>query len=246
MFLANDGVRGLFRTQQDNLQAGQSFPISYPLKDEFNLINWAYISKASAIFFDNKYIIALPSGSSTYNNSIWVYYPAYKAWVTITGWNIGAFATLKINGEERLYGIDANDGSVYRLFYGVGDNGSNIEFIEEGRGEDFGQPLVDKYGGDFKLRVAGGNGTLIISANPDGNGYSQLGTLDLVVTGVTFPTTFPVDFSGEEEVTGVFHLDPLGKFKRIKFKIYCTDNNAVITILESLATTFQDNYLSEE
>ena len=265
MFLAPDGVRGLFRTQLDKLQTGQSFPLSWVLQDEFNEINWAHIDKACAVFFENKYIISLPTGTSTTNNKCWVYYPALsaafysstnlsnqssaaKCWVVYDGWNIGRFTKLRVNGQERLYGIDSVTGKVYRLFYGSTDNTNPIVYEEITRAEDFGQPLVYKKGGEFRIKATGGNGTLTIYANADNSGYVQLGTMELEVTGVTFPTTFPMLFANTEETIGSWHLDDAGiqKFKRVKFKIYCNTSAALITILENIATAFVEQYLSEE
>jgi len=50
-FFAQDGLRSLQRTVQDKLQAGASFPISHPLKDEFDEISWANISNLSMVYF---------------------------------------------------------------------------------------------------------------------------------------------------------------------------------------------------
>ena len=52
-----------------------------------------------------------------------------------------------------MYGIDATDGSVYRLFNGTSDNETAIVYQEEGRAEDFSNPLVYKNGGEFKLKL---------------------------------------------------------------------------------------------
>lgn len=246
LFFAPDGVRGVFRTQQDKLQLGQSFPLSYALKSQFEEINWAQISKASAIYWDNKYFLTLATGTSTYNNTVWIYYPAYKSWVTISGWNVARFAKLKISGEERLYAIDSADGKVYRAWSGTTDNSVAITFHEESRAEDFGQPLNYKIGGEFKIKVEGGSGTITISAALDNEGWNQLGTLSLALTGITFPTTFPIDFGITNEQEEQWHLDHLGKFKRIKFKIYSESSGAAITILESIATAFVEEYLLED
>ena len=247
-FLAPDGVRGLFRTALDKLQTGQSFPLSFPLKDEFETINWNHIDLSCAVYFENKYILSLPVSGSAYNNSIWVYYPAYKAWVTYTGWNIARFAKIRVAGKELLYGIDSVTGSVYQLFSGLNDDGVAIVYDEHSKAEDFGQPLIYKYGCEFKVKVQGGSGTLIIYAAPDGRNWIQLGTLDTGLTTVTFPVSFPVVFGNGTETNGIFHLDDAGiiKFKRCKFRIYCTDIDAIITILESSVMAFPEAYLSED
>jgi len=251
-FLSPDGIRGVLRTQQDNLQLGNSKPLSWKLKTEFDDINWEQTSKADAVFFDGKYFLTITTGTSTYNNKIWVGYPDLKdemglpSWVTFTGLNIAKFTKISVSGEERLYGIDAVTGKVYRLFSGTSDNGVAITYTEESRAEDFGQPLKYKSGGEFKVKAKGGTGTIIVSVSIDGAAYMQLGSMSLAISGVTFPFTFPVIFSAYAEAEEQWHLDSLGKFKRAKFKIYASTLNAVITILESVVTTFLDEYGSED
>ena len=262
IFLAKDGIRGLFRTQLDKLQTGQSYPLSWPIKTQFDNINWSQISKASAVFFQNKYIISVPTGTSTYPNEIWVYYPALStafyqstnqsniatksSWVVFEGWNISKFAKLRLNGQELLYGIDSVTGKVRQLFSGNTDDGTPIVFDYISKAEDFKAPMQYKYGGELKVRSEGGNGTLIVYANADGQGNVQLGTLDLGISGVTFPTTFPITFSNVE-INGTFHLDNAGiiKFKRCRFEFKCSTSGAIVNIIESVATCFQEPYLSE-
>jgi len=248
VYLAYDGVRAVKRTIQDKLQATQATPISYQLKDEVELVNWGSIDKADAVYFDNKYILTLPTAGSTTNNQIWVYYPSLNAWTIITGLNIGRLAVVKFSSEDRLYGIDASNGNVYRLFYGTSDNGVAIPYTEEGRGEDFGQPMQYKCGGEFKMTIQGQGGTVVPYGSVDGGGYLALEGDSLVMAtgGLDFDFDFPFNFGAENEYSGTWHLDQLGKFKVIKFKIYCGSLNAELTIKESLATTFKDEYLSEE
>ena len=154
---------------------------------------------------------------------------------------------MNIGGQQNLYGIDSITGQVYQLFKGTTDNGNTIVYNEQSKAEDFKAPMQYKYGGEFKIRALGGNGTLVLSANADGNGWTQLGSLSLTATGITFPTTFPVNFPSSVEVMGTFHLDDAGiiKFKRCQFETYSNTNAADITIIESVATCFQEPYISE-
>ena len=264
IFLAYDGIRGLFRTQLDKLQTGQSFPLSYPIPDQIGSINWAAINKATAVFFDNKYIISLPTNGSSYNNLCLVYYPALstamyastnqsnvatsKSWVVYTGWNIADFAVMDVGGTRNLYGIDSVTGKVRQLLFGSNDDGNAISYVSQSRAEDFKAPAVYKTGGEFKIRALGGNGTIVASANPDGYGWIQLGSLSLSTTGVTFPTTFPVNFPASTEIMGVYHLENYGinRFKRCQFGLACTTLNADVAVIETLATAFGDDYISED
>lgn len=263
VFLAADGVRGLFRTQLDKLQTGQSFPLSYPIPDQIDAINWSAINKACAVFYLNKYIISLPINGSSYNNVCLVYYPALstafyastnvgdiastKSWVVYDGWNIARFAVMNVGGQQNLYGIDSVTGQVYQLFQGTTDNGNTIVYDEQSKAEDFKSTAQYKYGGEYKIRAEGSNGTIVVKANPDGNGWVQLGSMSLTATGITFPTTFPVNFPTSVESMATSHLDSSGiiKFKRCQFEIYSNTNEADITIIETLATAFGEPYLSE-
>lgn len=247
-FLAADGVRGVFRTQQDKLQSGASYPLSYPLKSEFDSISWAYISKACAVYFDNKYIIALPINSSSYNNRVWVYYPASQGWEVITGWNVGAWAKMKVNGQEKLYYIDSNDGSVYQAFAGYTDNSTAITYQEEGKKEDFGQPLVKKTGGVLKVRaLSSGEYDLDVYVSKDDQEYTLMGTMSLAGNAPTLPVSLPFTLAETNIIEQSFHLDSLGEWYQLRTKIVHNDTNGSddITVYDRNITTYATEYQSE-
>jgi len=246
MFLAPDGVRGIFRTVQDKLQLGQSFPLSYLLKDEFDDINWAYASKATSVYFQGRYLIALPSGSSTYNDVVWVYYPATKSWTVITGWNVADWAKITFSGEEKLYYIDSADGKVYQALYGYDDNSTAIDYHEEGREEDLGMPLNYKSGGELVVTAqSSGDYDLTVYASVDGGDYTELGTMNLSSgDSPTLPVSLPFYLAGSRALSKSFRLDALGRWKTIRPKIRHNDTNASdeIIVLETSIVTFLEEY----
>lgn len=250
IFLATDGVRALKRTIQDKVQLGDSLPLSYPLKDEFDTINWQYISKACSIYWQNKYFISLPKVGSTVNNMVWVYFPGTKGWSVIDGWSVSAWATFKVNGEERLYAGDSTDGKIYRAWSGATDNGTAISFILEGRQENFDQPLVRKVGAEIKVVAKpSGNYDLNLAVSFDGGGYNDVGSMNLSGSLITFPTTFPVNFYPDAVSYKKFHLDSYGPFYDMTYKITqntVTSNADDVTIYEISATALADEYISEE
>ena len=66
--------------------------------------------------FDNKYILAVPTGSSTINNLVFVYDFTTKSWSTIEGWNPSAW----IIWGNSLYCINSNsEGRVEKCFSGT-------------------------------------------------------------------------------------------------------------------------------
>jgi len=247
MFLANDGVRKLFRSQQDKIQIGSSFPENYLIKNEFDSLNWSKISKATAVYFDNKYFLAVPVDASTYNNEVWVYYPATKGWTVITGWNVGAWAKVKVSGEERLYYIDSNNASVYRAWTGYDDNGTAINYQEEGRKEDMGLPLRFKSGGEAKIRaLSSGNYDLTVYASIDDQSYQILGTMNLKGNAPTLPASLPFTLADTNILEGIFHLDSLGPWRQIRIKVQhnATNGSDDIIIYERGIITYADEYQS--
>ncbi len=248
LFLATDGVRGLFRTQLDKVQAGASYPLSYALKDELANVSWQYVSKATAVYFDNKYFLSLPVNASSYNNQVWIFYPATNGWVVRTGWNVAAWAKIKINGKEKLYAIDSTSGKVYEAWSGYDDNGTAINYQEEGRKDYLGKPLTKKAGGELKIRAkSSGNYDLSIFASVDDQDYTLLGTMNLSDNSPTLPTNLPIQLEPTNLIEETFHLDSLGEFYSIKPKIQHNDlsGSDEITILDRMIVSYPCEYQSE-
>ena len=244
IWLSQDGVRSLKRTIQDKLQIGEGFPLSYGMKDAFDSINWAYIDKACAINFDNKYILALPT-TNIYNDQIWVYSPATQGWSIYTGINASCFAKFKIDGEEGLYFGDATDGKVYELFSGKNDNTTDIAYTEQTKAHNMGYPLNYKFGGEITLRCKDSGGTVTVYYQIDDNGWVKLGTLNTAGSAVTFPTIFPVVFYQDAIIEGKFHLDSIGeRWKKIEFKFYETSSDD-FGILDYSIVSYLDAYETE-
>jgi hypothetical protein len=78
-WLAQDGVRSMQRILQGTDQE-ISEPLSKIIDSTIQEINKTYISKASAIYYKNRYILSVPTGSSTTNDISIVYNTVHKAW----------------------------------------------------------------------------------------------------------------------------------------------------------------------
>ncbi len=252
-YLSQDGVRSLKRTALDKVQSGPSYSLSYNLKEEHEAINWAYAEKASAIYFDNKYFISLPTDSSTYNNVVWVYYPATQGWTVITGWNVADWSVYKVGGEERLYYADSNTGKIYRAWYGYDDDGSAFETTEETREEDFGMPLRDKVGGELEVKAIGIGGawTLDIFVSVNGGAYKALATMSISANEApTLAVDLPFSLANSITTKQKYRLDMyadgtmIGEWRTIQFKFVNddADNGTVIVLEHNVALYGQEHY----
>jgi uncharacterized protein with GYD domain len=236
-YFAQDGFRALKRTEQDKLQAGADYPLSYCLKDEFEAINFGYIDRVIVEYFDNKIFIGVPTGAATFDT--WIYYPALTAlnnsptFSIVKGWSPRCWCKYKVGGEERLYYGLHGDGEVYRAWYGYTDQGTTttdgtaINYQEEGRKEDAGQPLVKKQGGSVKVEAASiGDYDLTVYASFDEDAYVLLGTLNLEDDSPTLPVNLPFTLAPSAMKRGIFHLDGYDAWYTMQLKIVSNENTS--------------------
>ena len=78
-WLAQDGVRSMQRILQGTDQE-ISEPLSKVIDSTIQEINRTYISRASAAYYKNRYILSVPIGTSTTNNCSIVYNTVHRAW----------------------------------------------------------------------------------------------------------------------------------------------------------------------
>lgn len=254
-FFAQDGLRALKRTVQDKLQTGVSKPISYKIKTQFDEIAWAYIDRLTMEYFENKVFITVPISATTYKT--WIYYPATDSFSFITGtttYQARCWARYKVDGDERLYYGKHGDGKVYRGWYGYTDegtdisNGTAISMTEEGKEEDFGQPLLYKVGGEIEIEAnSAGDYDLTVSAKIDGGSYSAIGTVNLSSGTVpSLPVSLPFSLADATVIREKFHLDILGRFRTLQIKLENSDANTDdIKILGVNITTFLEELDNE-
>lgn len=186
----------------------QEASLSDKISGEIKGVNWQYMNRARAVVFDGCYYLALPTGSSTYPDKVYRMNLTTGAWDIITGWNVGCWGIWINNGQETLMYGDANDGVVWHCFKSTqfNDQSTAINYQEETKAYDFGQPFGYKSGGSVEVEISSSTGnTVTVSAAIDGGSYTTLGTCT---------------------ATKRFRLDALGPFKNIKFKI---QNNASST-----------------
>jgi len=91
-----------------------SEPLSSPISDVIERINYNYVDKAVATYFENRYYLAVPLDSSTVNNAVLVYNFVNKAWESVdtypAGFDIKAFHIAKKGNRRRLFAIDQEQG----------------------------------------------------------------------------------------------------------------------------------------
>jgi hypothetical protein len=82
-FLSRSGVRSIRRTMEENMIASDVGVISYPIQDVIDQINWAQAQVATATFWNSRYMLSVPTGSSTVNDTTLVYNTNTNAWMGV-------------------------------------------------------------------------------------------------------------------------------------------------------------------
>ena len=105
-FFSGKGVH-MLTPQLDLKLLGNTMPLSEPIDDYFDGVNFDYAKKVTAIYFDNRFFIAFPVNGALFNNSILVYNTLNQAWESIDtypeGMSIDNFVPAFYNNKRRLF-----------------------------------------------------------------------------------------------------------------------------------------------
>jgi hypothetical protein len=125
IFLSDNGVYGVDFQDLYNLR-GRDLPLSATIEATVEDINKDYAENAVAVYFDNRYFIALPTGSSTTNNKLLIYNFINKNWESVDSINDSAwdFTHLAVAGKGEDRGVYAMNrtGGVHKIEGGTGGN----------------------------------------------------------------------------------------------------------------------------
>ena len=63
--------------------SGETIPMTQQIQDQFADVNFAHADKSCGVVFDNKYYLAVPTGSSTVPNAVFVYSLLSSTWISV-------------------------------------------------------------------------------------------------------------------------------------------------------------------
>ena len=114
MFLSDNGVYGANFQDLYNLR-GSELPLSSSIQTTIDKINRQYWDQSVAVYFNNRYYIAVPTGSSTVNNTILVFNFINKQWESVDStsdvdWDIENLIVAGKRGDRAVYAVNALGG----------------------------------------------------------------------------------------------------------------------------------------
>lgn len=234
-FMSREGHRVLGNEPQF-FTAIRTQVLSIRIQPSMDAINKQYYSRCNGVYFDNKYILAYPVGSSTISKTM-TYDRRFQAYSLWTNFNAQAMVRyIDSSNNEDLYFLDDGGTQVYKRVAGTyNDNGAAIEAYIVSKAQDLGNPDITKFWVDLRLifrRLSGQItftvyqddgvtvGTAVIGTiSSRGMGLNMLGTVVLGLDGEAPSTTTTASFIDNPQSIGL-NLDS----RTIKYKIY---NNRV-------------------
>jgi hypothetical protein len=229
IFLANDGVRYLSRTQFDEVRNGV---ISDNISDIIARINRDQLSKACAAYYDNKYILAVPLDSATENNYvlIWDSIAAKNVENPSDGWTViplntwrpSCFASFEFsdNKDALLFGYNQAHSLVYRAFNGTTDDGATIVTTIIGPEHNVGYVRDAIWNPLFVVCESDSTTDMRIDARVNRGTFEQMDRIDINGSGgVDLPVNLPFDFVPEfHKTTKFINTKRLGRGKTFQAK----------------------------
>ena len=234
-FMSREGHRVLGNEPQF-FTAFRTQVLSIRIQPSMDAINKQYYSRCNGVYFDNKYILAYPVGSSAISKTM-TYDRRFQAYSLWTNFNAQAMIRyIDSSNNEDLYFLDDGGTQVYKRVAGTyNDNGAAIEAYVVSKAQDLGNPDITKFWVDLRLifrRLSGQItftvyqddgvtvGTAVIgTVSSRGMGLNMLGTVILGLDGEDSSSSSTSSFIDNPQSIGL-NLDS----RTIKYKIY---NNRV-------------------
>jgi hypothetical protein len=180
-FLGRGGVR-FFDTLRTALASEKIDPTIQGL-------NQRQLAKAAGIHFDNKYMLAVPNGTSSTNNLVLVFDTFRAAWTIYDGIAAGVWCLWRRAGRDVLIFGSATTGQIYEMDIGFDDDGAAIDAYAVLRALDFGAPEMLKLVRSLYLVAAEGNG---LTTTAEVSFLKDLGTVFTTAVSVTVPAALGV------------------------------------------------------
>ena len=240
-FLAKDGIRSVARSVADDFYVVGT-PISEPIKDIINRINWNQVSTCNGAFYDNRYFLAVPLDTATTPSHVIVYNALFNSFEGL--WDIKASSMVVTNfSSQSGYAFSeyapklafgsptsqvghylgykdeqtANDDTDYK------DYGTSYTSRIVTKSYDFDDRLSQKFGSHYEIEFydsGSTNATISMRRDTDGNDVTLATAVDTVSPGgLTLPFTLPATLASDTVKRRADSLRSYQKWRNMKIKV---------------------------
>jgi hypothetical protein len=213
-FMSDDGIRSVRRNEQGSIPLMGL--VSGNMNGTISEINWSYAHRIAGTYFDNKVYMAIPTGTSTTNDTVMVANTAIQLdkqtnphpWFVYTGWEPYCFSIHLGGTTPELHYGDSTTTNVIQAETGNIDytSSTGIDFDIKGMMIDLKVPEMKKTARFMKYGVSGsGNYNLAFYSSTEGNTWKFRENINLQ--------------QGDVWDTGVWGTDDWSYLNEIKGKI---------------------------
>ena len=117
--------------------SGETIPMTRPIQDQFDEVNFAHADKSCGVVHDNKYYLAVPTGSSTVPNAIFIYDLLSSTWISVDSYP-AMFGDLAFHVDDWVICSHGSNPTRRRLF---ACNDTGFYLMEENQIDDSGRKI---------------------------------------------------------------------------------------------------------
>ena len=240
LFLSDNGIRSLVRSVADDFSS-VGVPISEIVKDVIQSINTDSIRISTAIYYDNRYFLAVPTGSNNVNDTLIVYNTVLGAFegtwspkvmqFTLTNFNqAGTRAMLKkVNGViEQYAGYKSPARTVSSDYL---DAGTSYDSYVRTKDFNFGDTFAAKYGSHFEVIFDdsfSSSANIFIQRDSDTGDVSVQSGLNIASSVLTLDFVLPAVLPTSVKKRIASDLRKYEKWRLLNIKISSTANKMAI------------------
>lgn len=246
-FLADDGLRSVVRSASDDFTT-VGLPISEIVKDVIQDINTAEIGIAAALFYDNRYFLAIPTGANDYNDTLLVYNTVLQAFegtwspqvmqFTLSNFSGQGVRALKkaVNGVILQYNGHKSPAQVTTADYQ--DAGVSYESYVRTKDFDFGDPFAEKHGSHFEVVFDDSfstDTTITIQRDTDVGDIDVQPNLNISSAVLTLPFVLPAQLPSSVKKRLASDLRAYQKWRLLNIKIQSAASKLAIRQITAAA-----------
>ena len=240
LFLSDNGIRSLVRSVADDFSS-VGVPISEIVKDVIQTINTDSIRISTAIYYDNRYFLAVPTGSNNTNDTLIVYNTVLGAFegtwspkimqFTLTNFNQAGTRAMfkKVNGViEQYAGYKSPAGTVSSDYQ---DAGTNYDSYVRTKDFNFGDTFAAKYGSHFEVIFDdsySNSANIFIQRDVDTGDISVQSGLNIASSILTLDFVLPAVLPTSVKKRIASDLRKYEKWRLLNIKISSTANKMAI------------------
>ena len=235
-FLSKRGVCSVQRAVAADENEMQALPISTPIQNYIDRINWEYAYRSSAVYFKDRYFLSIPIDGAMSPNVVLVYNTIMQKWQGVwdgTAMRATGYTKVIENGIENLV-WRTHDGTAYRF---IDDDNESAYDLCEGYQEYFEQciitksyvweaPFNQKRALEIELEFYDSKGVAALFVNCDGKGEIPVAENMAISTAKHLPLKLPFSLCERNTTNFKYNLRTLPRFREIQVIIKTRNGRA--------------------